>query len=358
MTSVTEILATDTPERLASAVARAADCLRQGGWVGLPTETVYGLAASARNAAAVEAVFLAKGRPARNPIIVHVVGVDMAKACVAAWPETAERLSRVFWPGPLTMVLPKAEWIPDRVTAGGGTVGVRWPSHPVFQAVIRACGFPLAAPSANRSNRLSPTTAAHVQAGLAGRVGLILDGGPCQVGLESTVVDLTPSTPRVLRPGMITSAALAAALNGEVVPDGPASPACWRSPGQMPRHYAPKARLVVCAWADEASLRLEAARLGFGPAVCHVVAYGRIPAGADWLRVGVVAPEPEAYARGLYAELHRGDEIGAQLILVERVPALPAWRGIHDRLARASMLPGSFTVDAADEATEDPRDAG
>src|SRR5262249_10839745 len=148
-------------------------------------------------------IFQAKGRPAHNPIIVHVASLELARRCVSGWPASAEQLARAFWPGPLTLVLPKSGIIPDIVTAGGPTVGVRWPSHPFIQAVIRECGFPLAAPSANPSNSISPTNAEHVRQGLGDKIRLIIDGGQSQVGIESTVVDLAVSPPKVLRPGMI-----------------------------------------------------------------------------------------------------------------------------------------------------------
>src|SRR6266487_6484411 len=197
------ILPTHTPALFDAAVQRAAELLRAGELVALPTETVYGLAANALDARAVARIFEVKGRPAHNPIIVHVAGAGMARRCVADWPPLADKLTKVFWPGPLTVVLPRSLEIPDIVTAGGSTVGVRWPTHPFIQAVIRACGFPLAAPSANLSTQVSPTNALHVQNSLGEKIRLIVDGGQSQVGIESTVLDLSMSSPRLLRPGMI-----------------------------------------------------------------------------------------------------------------------------------------------------------
>ena len=185
-----EVLPTHTPELFRVALRKAVDLLRAGETVALPTETVYGLAANAFDARAVERIFQVKGRPAHNPIIVHVASLAMAKRCVSTWPALAERLAKAFWPGPLTLVLPRARGIPEVVTAGGPTVGVRWPSHPFIQALIKACGFPLAAPSANPSSRISPTSAAHVRRYLGGKIPLIVDGGQAQVGIESTVLDL------------------------------------------------------------------------------------------------------------------------------------------------------------------------
>src|SRR4051812_948742 len=199
----TEVLATHTRDLFNAAVKKAVELLRAGQVVALPTETVYGLAANAWDARAVERIFEAKGRPAHNPIIVHVASLELARQCVAGWPELGEKLARAFWPGPLTLVLPRSSTIPEVVTAGGPTVGVRWPSHPFIQAVIRECGFPLAAPSANPSNQVSPTNAEHVRLGLGDKIPLIVDGGQSQVGIESTVVDLATSPPKGLRPGMI-----------------------------------------------------------------------------------------------------------------------------------------------------------
>lgn len=329
-----EILPTHTPELFEAAVRRAAAFLGAGELVALPTETVYGLAANAFAAAAVARIFAAKGRPAHNPIIVHVASLELARHCVAEWPERAARLARSFWPGPLTLVLPRAAVIPDVVTGGGPTVGVRWPGHPFMQAVIRACGFPLAAPSANLANQLSPTLAAHVRDQLGDRLRLIVDGGPAQVGIESTVVDLTRTPARLLRPGMIHDEALAAVL-GEVV-SGTAEGGMPRSPGQLPKHYAPRTPLVVWTWQDEADLRARLAAAGWDAARAQVLAHQRVPPGAGFGGVSVIPRDAEAFARALYAELHRCDLAGAEIIVVEAPPDAPDWRGIADRLRRAT----------------------
>ena len=207
-----EMLATHTAALFAAAVKRAAELLRAGEVVALPTETVYGLAANALDPKAVARIYEIKGRPSRNPIIVHVAGIALAQQSVSNWPATAAQLARAFWPGPLTLVLPKAKTIPEIVTAGGPTVGVRWPSHPFMQAVIRECGFPLAAPSANLANQISPTNPEHVRRQLGDKLSLIVDGGQSQVGIESTVIDLTETPPRVLRPGMIHDQSLVAVV--------------------------------------------------------------------------------------------------------------------------------------------------
>ncbi len=329
-----EILPTHTPALFAAAVRRAAELLRAGDVVALPTETVYGLAANALDAAAVEKIFAIKGRPAHNPVIVHVSSVAMARPCVSHWPEAADRLATAFWPGPLTLVLPRSPAIPDAVTAGGSTVGIRWPSHPFIQAVIRACGFPLAAPSANLSTQISPTNATHVAKAISGRIPLIVDGGQSQVGIESTVIDLTTGPARVLRPGMIHHESLAAVL-GEVA-SGNQPGGVLRSPGLLERHYAPKARLVVAAWDNEAELLSRMAALNAATKTCHVIAHTQIPLGFPAGRVSVIPHDAEAFARAIYAELHRCDDEGAGCIIIEAPPSTPEWAAITDRLNRAA----------------------
>ena len=359
------MLPTHTPELFDAAVKRAVALLRAGQVVALPTETVYGLAANALDARAVAKIFEVKGRPAHNPIIVHVASLEMARRCASQWPEAASRLAASFWPGPLTLVLTKAPDIPEVVTAGGPTVGIRWPAHPLMQAVIRESGFPLAAPSANPSGQVSPTNAEHVRRLLGARIPLIVDGGQSQVGIESTVIDLTTQPPRVLRPGMIHEESLVAALgpdSGAGVPpastgvspsrvfagETPAMTAVtaaplWepgrgalRSPGQLEKHYSPKARVLVLEWSGAESLRAELARLGIPEADCHVVTHSRIPPAGRFAEVSVIPHDAEAFARALYAEFHRCDEAGARVIVVEAVPDRPEWRGVADRLRRAA----------------------
>lgn len=332
-----QVLPTDTPARFATALRQAADFLQAGEVVAVPTETVYGLAANALDAEAVRRIYAVKRRPAHNPIIVHVADLAMARRCVAEWPAVASRLARSFWPGPLTLVLRRAEAIPDVVTAGGATVGVRWPRHPFVQRLIEACGFPLAAPSANPANRLSPTTAEHVRQGLGDRVRLIIDGGACQVGIESTVLDLTATPPRRLRPGVIHDEALVAVAGA--VQTGTASTApggILRSPGQLPRHYAPRARLVLLAWETDDDLSRKLHELGVAPPDCQVVTHSNIPGLTGLGGVSVIPRDPEAYGRALYAALHGGDEAGARCIVVEAVPTGAEWRAIADRLDRAA----------------------
>ena len=333
---ITEVLSTHTPALFAAAVKRAAELLRAGEVVALPTETVYGLAANALNADAVAQIYEIKGRPAHNPIIVHVNTVAMAQQCVASWPALADKLAAAFWPGPLTLVLPRSQKIPDNVTAGGPTVGVRWPSHPFIRAVIRECGFALAAPSANLSNQISPTTAGHVAGQLGEKLRLIVDGGQAQVGIESTVVDLTVSPSRVLRPGMIHEESLAAA--GLPMADGrwPIEAGALRSPGLLKKHYSPKARLLLLSWRDDDDLREQIGNRQWEIGNTHVIAHTRIPSGAGLAGVSVIPHDAEAFARAIYAVLHRCDEANAELIIVEAPPQTMEWRAIADRLNRAA----------------------
>ncbi len=335
----TEILATHTKALFTAAVVRAAELLRAGEVVALPTETVYGLAANALDETAVAKIFQIKGRPSHNPIIIHVADNEMARACVKKFSVLAEQFSRAFWPGPLTLVLPRAEKIPPNVTAGGATVGVRWPSHPFMQAVIRECGFPLAAPSANLSNRISPTNAEHVRSQLAGKIPLIVDGGQSQVGIESTVLDLSVSPPRILRPGMIHAASLAAVASEFRIPSSELqnrTEGALRSPGMLAKHYSPKAKLVVRDWRDDEDLKFQVLSFKFEVFECQIIAHTKIPAGFPPENVSVIPHDAEAFARALYGELHRCDAAGAKLIVVETPPGTAEWSGIADRLRRAA----------------------
>ncbi len=318
----------DTPEP--DRIARAAAVLREGGVVAIPTETVYGLAALALDAGAVAKIFAAKGRPADNPLIVHVEGAAQAREVVRTWPAAAEALAARFWPGPLTVVLPRRPEVPDIVTAGLDTVAVRAPAHPVARALIREVG-PLAAPSANRSNRISPTTAAHVLATLGGRIPVILDGGPTDVGIESTVLSLAGEVAVLLRPGGIGLEAIRAVI-GPVEPlaADEASAGPRTSPGQMARHYSPDAELILVPHGDANALREALAGAERTGALVHTLT--KVPASTPSERL---ADEPAAFARELYAALHRLDE-RCDRIVVEAVPDDEAWRAVADRLRRAS----------------------
>ncbi len=316
----------------AEAIAEAGQQLAAGGLVAFPTETVYGLGANALDADAVARVYAAKGRPAWNPLIVHVATVEEAQQLAAAWPEVAARLAATFWPGPLSLILPRAAHVPAAVSGGGDTIALRMPAHPVALALVRAAGLPIAAPSANRFMALSPTTAQHVADGLGGAVVLILDGGPSTVGIESTVVDLTGTTPRVLRPGMISRATLARALGAPVGgdeathADGVPRP----SPGMVARHYAPRATLRVVA--REAIVGEVRAALDAGAQVGVLLRTALPLAGAT---VVALPEDPDGFARALYGALHDLDAAGSTQVLVEAVPDEPAWDGIRDRLRRA-----------------------
>ncbi len=331
--------AAPSPEAEAG-IDRAAAVLRAGGLVAIPTETVYGLAGLALLPAAVERIFIAKGRASTNPLIVHVDSVAMARSLASHWPESAERIATACWPGPVTVVVPKGAHVPDEVTARGPTVAIRCPDQPVTRRLIEKLGAPLAAPSANRSLRLSPTTAAHVLESLGARVDLILDAGPCGCGIESTVVDCTVSPPVILRPGPLSAAALAAAL-GEpqavaIAPqaesDGPA-----RSPGQSTRHYAPLTPVeVVDSSAERVAMLLrEGKRVGWLTTRGADPTTRRIASSPDV----VVVPMPEdpaAHAAMLYAVLHAIDKRSLDTIVIDAPPDTDAWRAIRDRLARAA----------------------
>jgi len=296
-----------------SDLARAAELIRSGRLVAFPTETVYGLGANALDAAAVARIFAAKGRPRESPLIVHVDSVEMARGLVTVWPESADRLAQRYWPGPLTLVLPKQPAIPDIVTAGLPTVGLRMPSHPMALALIRQAGVPIAAPSANPFTQLSPTTAEHVRQSLGSTVDLVLDGGPATVGIESTVLSLAGAEPLLLRPGLIPLPEIES-LIGPVRIAGAALEGAHASPGMHPKHYRPHTRLLLLS-ADDAT-----------------------PAGrGEWLRLGREMPaDPAAYAAALYAALHRLDALRLDWIAVQRPPDTPDWAGIVDRLTHAA----------------------
>ncbi len=311
-----------------AALREARDVLHRGGLVAFPTETVYGLGANALDASAVQRIYEAKGRPAINPLIVHVATVDAARALAAEWTDLAEKLAREFWPGPLTLVVCKRDVIPEIVTAGGDTVGLRMPAHPVALALLTEAQLPVAAPSANLANQVSPTTAAHVIAGLGDRVDLILDGGPTTVGIESTVVDTTSGMPRILRPGMVTRDDLARVAGvAELASQEPGR--VLQSPGMLGKHYSPRARvmLVGAAGLDEAIRRARASGKRIGVMAFH-------PVTADF---SIRMPDtPAEYARKLYAGLHAMDDARCALILVERPPPGDPWAAIADRLERAA----------------------
>jgi len=313
-------------------VAEAAGVLARGGLVGLPTETVYGLAALGTDAAAVRRVFAAKGRPDTHPLILHVDSEAMAERLVAEWPRAARALAAALWPGPLTLVLPRSPLVPAEVTGGGPTVALRMPAHPVALAVIGALGAPVAAPSANRYQTVSPTRAEHVVRSLGDAVDLVLDAGPCRHGLESTVVDLSARPPRVLRPGAIRMAALRAVVPDVAVGAVTAEAGARRSPGTDARHYAPAGRVV---WVQNAHDALEAAGRASAAGERPFVVGRSIDPGALGLRGRALGDEPDAYGAALYDALHEADAEGASVVVIETVPEGEAWLAVRDRLTRA-----------------------
>lgn len=315
-----------------TAISEAAELIRAGKLVAFPTETVYGLGANALDTDAVRSIFTAKGRPSTNPVIVHVPDAGSALNLVSAWPETAERLAAAFWPGPLTLVLPRAAIVPDVVTGDGPTVAIRAPAHPVAQALLVASRVPIAAPSANRSSNLSPTTADHVLRTLRGRIDLVLDGGPTASGIESTVLSLAVEPPILLRPGPITRAQIES-LIGQLaasLPSAAGENVALPSPGMLARHYAPRTPLEI-GGADRVRELLDAglriAWLGFDTGS---------PFAADRLIYIPMSTDPTNYAALLYATLHACDDANVDRIVVTPPPDDDAWAAIRDRLTRAA----------------------
>jgi len=306
-------------------VRRAAEILKRGGLVAFPTETVYGLGADASSKDAVTRLYAAKRRPLDHPVIVHFADADLAFSWARDVPQAAKQLAAKFWPGPLTLILKKSVKTGDFVTGGQDSVGVRVPSHPVAQELLRAFGGGIAAPSANRFGQISPTTAAHVREDLGKDVELVLDGGPSEVGIESTIVDLSSGDPVVLRPGRISAAELEAALGSPVLARQADSP---RHSGGLERHYAPRtpARLVPTHELDKEIARLKDK--------LAVLAFSRPDERVDyWLRM---PREPQAYAQKLYAALRELDSARCEMILIEAPPEAPEWAGVRDRLERAT----------------------
>ncbi len=322
-------------------IAAAAKLLQAGRLVAFPTETVYGLGANALNAEAVARIYKVKRRPSTSPLIVHVASMEMAKSLVKNWPEIADRLAKQFWPGPLTLVLPTASVetaapgcpprsgaeskssIPQIVTAGLSTVALRMPAHPIALALIEAAGVPLAAPSANRFTELSPTTADHVRQSLGDEVDLILDGGPCEVGIESTVLSLADPIPVLLRPGAISRTELEALIgplgSAQDTPTG-----SHPSPGMHARHYSPSTPLLLVTNGDVPGQGRGIYLQHRNPAKQNGVTSVQMPAGAA------------AYAAALYDQLHNADAARCDWIAVDLPAQTPDWEAIHDRLRRAA----------------------
>jgi L-threonylcarbamoyladenylate synthase len=293
-------------------LVRAAAILRSGGLVAFPTETVYGLGADATDADAVRKIFAVKGRPSTNPLICHVPDESVARRYARMWPPVAAQLAATFWPGPLTLVLPKTDDIPHDVTAGRDTVALRAPNHALTLMLLRILDRPLAGPSANQSSHVSPTTAQHVRDELGDRVDMILDGGPCDVGIESTVLDLSGVRPAILRPGGVTREQIEAIVGSVDVFAGAVDPAfAAASPGQHEKHYAPRTPAYRFDTADRA--RVNGATLELG------------------------GQDAASYARQFYARLRELDDSGVAAIYIEMPPDTPQWTAVRDRITRATQ---------------------
>jgi len=353
-TFTTRVLDISTTELFSKAVLESVEWLRKGEIISIPTETVYGLAADGLNTLALEKVFATKGRPSTNPLILHVSSLKMLKMCVKRVPEVVYQLSESFWPGPLTLVLEKSELIPDIVTANSNTVAIRWPGHPFFREIIATLGSPIAAPSANISNRLSSTVADHVLRYFDGKIPLVVDGGHCAVGIESTVVDLTSARPKLLRPGIISPSDLSGILPtlfsekvgfSKLLDKSKAHPSSMesvdtvlKSPGQLPLHYAPLKPLSVLAFYDEDQLVQFATTRNLSCSDCFLLSHENLSLTQNWGAFVLIPDDPEAYARALFHLLHQADSDAndTKHIIVNLPPDSPKWLGIRDRLNKAT----------------------
>ena len=329
----TRLLAGDEP----ADIACAASILRAGGLVAIPTETVYGLGADASNDEAVARIFAAKGRPADHPLIVHIASTEELSQWARDIPETALTLAAAFWPGPLTLILKRAPGKANAASGGLDTIGLRVPDHPVARALLGEFKGGIAAPSANRFGRISPTSAEHVVAELDGRFDAVIDGGMCSVGLESTIVDLSGEHPRILRPGAVTADMLAQVIGAL---DGSITAEPTKAPGTLDAHYAPITPLRLV---PSHALEAEAARLATHGAVVLLARRSALSIpGCRWVQLPEDAMQ---YGHDLYARLREADALGAQVILIERPPAGTEWIAVNDRLKRAAT--GSGTAQLA-----------
>jgi L-threonylcarbamoyladenylate synthase len=331
----TRVIAVDPDRPDPRIIAEASRILRRGGLVAFATETVYGLGADATNPAAVARIFAAKGRPATNPLIVHVHDKLAAREAVSHWPDRAEKLADRFWPGPLTLVLPRSKIIPDLVTAGQNTVGVRVPNLGVARWLILEAGRPIAAPSANRSMGISPTLAKHVLEDLDGKIDLILDSGPTTVGIESTVLDLSEKDAQILRPGQITAEAISLVLDDDVLfPPHATGPS--KSPGQMKIHYAPRTPAYRIERGQDFAqvIPKQFVHLIFG----ETVSDRQLPRPARM--TGITSYQwttPELAAHNFYNQLHEIDARGLDFLIIIPPPDEPQWRALRDRIWRATQ---------------------
>ncbi|HVU70295.1 MAG TPA: L-threonylcarbamoyladenylate synthase [Ktedonobacteraceae bacterium] len=342
----TDVIQVDPRMPESAVIAHAADLLRRGELVVFPTETVYGLGADAMQPAALEGIFLAKGRPLNDPLIVHITDDEMLATLTSALPPVAWQLARAFWPGPLTLILPRGPRVPPIVTAGLETVAVRMPAHPVARALIRELGSPVAAPSANRFMHVSPTTAAHALADLRGRVPLILDGGPCGVGVESTILDLSTEPPTLLRPGGVSLEALRAVLPEIDLPaqrEARTEEQAQKAPGQLGMHYAPAIPLLLFEGSEEAMraamLAEISTRSARGERVGVLISDSDVPVfQGDTLLVHSLgdASQPAQLAANLFASLRALEEAQVQVILCRTFPVRELGLAVRDRLGRAA----------------------
>lgn len=321
-----------------SDIAAAVDVLRRGGLVAFPTETVYGLGADAANPEAVKKIYAAKGRPRNHPLIVHVADAGALGRWAREVPERAAELARHYWPGPLTLILKRGDAVSDLVTGGQDTVALRVPAHPAAQALLRAFGGGIAAPSANRYGRVSATTAEHVRSEFGATVECVLDGGACEVGIESTIVDVSGAQPALLRPGTITAAEIEAALGVALAAPGADAP---RAPGTHAKHYAPRTPLMLVEADLLPELAASLTRQGHRVAVLSRSVHRPLIPDLTWV---AAADDPAGYAHDLYAHLRALDGAGCSAMLIEQPPLDPAWAAVHDRLTRAAA--GSATTDA------------
>lgn len=318
----------------ADTIQEAVECLKKGDLVAFPTETVYGLGADAANARALEKLYKVKGRPAAHPVIVHIASQEQLHNWAKHVPEAAIKLADAFWPGPLTLILERAPHVLDAVTGGQDTVGLRIPGHPIALNLLRQFQGGVAAPSANRFGRLSPTTADDVRKEFAGEVSAVLDGGPCAVGIESTIIDLTAERPRILRPGMILKEQIEGVLKERVYDSLGISPgSVTRAPGSLKSHYAPKTPLQVLEFAELVSLVQDA--IASSEKRYVVLSFRQYPGAHCPIPWVVLEGNAVECARHLYANLRKMDTLSADCILFEKPPASSEWTGINDRLARA-----------------------
>lgn len=312
-------------------IDQAVELLQRGELVAFPTETVYGLGADASNPSAVARLYAAKGRPTNHPVIVHLADFDQLSNWASSVPESAVKLAKAFWPGPITLILPKASHVLDEITGGQSSVGLRVPAHPLAIELLKAFGGGIIAPSANKFGRLSPTRAEDVRNEFKQEVALVLDGGPCAVGIESTIIDLSKKQPMILRPGMVDQGQIEAIIGPVLVAHKQAEPASvTRAPGDLASHYAPVTPLKLVS-ADELSQIAKSCADNLNRTA--VLSFSVAPGCCNWI---VAQRDPDTFARDLYQNLRQLDNLKLDRILVETPPKDPHWEGIWDRLNRAS----------------------